>query len=84
MGARKTKSNLPFWTTNPTAQNNTQANDLPYIFSEDMRTRLGNLESSGNYGAHSSGNGGIGALGKYQMRAADLLIQTIWIKIING
>ena len=55
------------------AQNDTQANDLPYIFSEDMRTRLGDLESSGDYGAHNSENGGIGALGKYQMRAGGLI-----------
>lgn len=63
----------PFGQPIQLAQNNTQANDLPYIFSDDMRNRLGNLESSGNYSAHSSGNGGIGALGKYQMRAGGLI-----------
>ena len=41
------------------AQNNMQANDgnnLPYIFSEDMRNRLGYLESKGNYATHNSEN----------------------------
>lgn len=40
----------------------------PYIFSEDMRNRLGRIESGNNYGAHNTDGGGFGALGKYQIR----------------
>ena len=47
------------------------ANDvvqLPYIFSQDMRNKLGNLESNNQYHIHTTQGGGIGALGKYQIR----------------
>ena len=47
------------------------ANDvmqLPYIFSQDMRNKLGNLESSNQYHIHTTQGGGIGAYGKYQIR----------------
>ena len=39
-------------------------NNQPYIFSDEMRERLGFLESRGNYHAHNTSGGGIGALGK--------------------
>ena len=34
----------------------------PYIFSEDMRNRLGIIESGNNYRAHNTNGGGFGAL----------------------
>ena len=40
----------------------------PYILSEDMRNRLGIIESGNNYRAHNTNGGGFGALGKYQIR----------------
>lgn len=40
----------------------------PYIFSEDMRNRLGELESGNDYTKVNLDGGGIGALGKYQIR----------------
>ena len=40
----------------------------PYIFSEDMRNRLGQIESGNKYDAHNLDGGGFGALGKYQIR----------------
>ena len=43
-------------------------NNQPYIFSDEMRERLGFLESRGDYHAHNTSGGGIGALGKYQIR----------------
>ena len=74
LGQQKQNQDQPQPTTH-FAQNNTQANDgnLPYIFSEDMRNRLGSLESNGNYSAYTPENGGIGALGKYQIRAGGLI-----------
>lgn len=44
------------------------SNPQPYIFSEDMRNRLGQLESGNNYTKVNSEGGGIGALGRYQIR----------------
>ena len=48
-------------------------NNQPYIFSDEMRERLGFLESRGNYHAHNTSGGGIGALGKYQIRRDGLI-----------
>ena len=45
----------------------------PYIFSDEMRNRLGFLESRGDYHAHNTSGGGIGALGKYQIRRDGLI-----------
>ncbi len=45
----------------------------PYIFSKEMRDRLGFLESRGNYRAHNTSGGGTGALGKYQIRRGGLI-----------
>ncbi len=48
-------------------------NNQPYIFSDEMRERLGFLESRGDYHAHNTSGGGIGALGKYQIRRDGLI-----------
>ena len=48
-------------------QSNAQPH-IPYIFSEDMRNKLGNLESNNQYHIHTVQGGGIVALGKYQIR----------------
>ena len=53
-------------------QNQIQSNP-PYIFSNEMRDRLGFLESRGDYHAHNTSGGGIGALGKYQIRRDGLI-----------
>ena len=45
----------------------------PYIFSEDMRNKLGQIESSNRYDAHNTDGGGFGAIGKYQIRRGGLI-----------
>ena len=45
----------------------------PYIFSEDMRNKLGQIESSNRYDAHNTDGGGFGAIGKYQIRRDGLI-----------
>lgn len=45
-----------------------EANQNPYIFSEEMRNLLGEIESGNNYSKVNSEGGGFGALGKYQIR----------------
>lgn len=54
-------------------QNGRQISKQPYIFSDEMRERLAFLESGGNYKAHNLENGGIGALGRYQIRRGGLI-----------
>ena len=46
---------------------------LPYVFSQDMRNKLGNLESNNQYNIHTPQGGGIGALGRYQIRQPGLI-----------
>lgn len=46
----------------------------PYIFSEDMRNRLGQIESGNKYDAHNPDGGGFGALGKYQIRSDGVIV----------
>ena len=60
------------------AQNNLPnvANDIkqqPYIFSSEMRDKLGHIESDNRYDVHTTIGGGIGALGKYQIRRGGLI-----------
>ena len=45
----------------------------PYIFSTEMRTLLGYKESKNDYRAYNPSGGGIGALGKYQLRKDGLI-----------
>ena len=56
-----------------TRQNTDAIPNPPYIFSDEMRNRLGFLESRGDYHAHNTNGGGIGALGKYQIRRDGLI-----------
>ena len=65
-----------------TRQNTGPIPNSPYIFSDEMRNRLEFLESRGDYHAHNTSGGGIGALGKYQIRRDGLI--NILIRIING
>ena len=53
---------------NQSSLSGTASSLQPYIFSEDMRSRLGELESGNNYTKVNSDGGGIGALGRYQIR----------------
>lgn len=53
---------------NQESLNSSTYNDQPYIFSEEMRNRLGMLESGNDYSKINTYGGGIGALGKYQIR----------------
>ena len=46
---------------------------LPYVFSQDMRNKLGNLESNNQYNIHITQGGGMGAFGKYQIRQPGLI-----------
>lgn len=55
------------------AQNNyAPTRNEPYIFSPKMRNELGMLESSDNYTKLTEKGGGIGALGRYQLRGPGL------------
>ena len=54
-------------------QSSSSISNPPYVFSNEMRNRLGFLESRGDYHAHNTSGGGIGALGKYQIRRDGLI-----------
>ena len=55
------------------AKNNyTSSQNEAYIFSPEMRELLGQKESEGNYAKYNQEGGGIGALGKYQLRGPGL------------
>ena len=58
----------PYTTSNQEFSYSLTSNYQPYIFSEEMRNRLGLLESGNDYSKVNSDGGGIGALGKYQIR----------------
>ena len=65
-------SGLPQYVENQELSSNDHSN-IPYLFSDNMRNKLGFIESGNNYNQLNNEGGGIGALGKYQIRRAGLI-----------